>query len=218
MLVCNQTSAMIIGTGSCVVETNQNSIFIRIPKTAGHTIKHFLQDNSQLKIKPIFNKGFESYSGRKCKDETHSDDWDSSFKFTFVRNPFDRAVSSWKFGGWKPRYAWKCSFAEFVKRIQSWDLENPKTWNERSWHCCSQYTHLVNDNGNILVDFIGRFENLQEDFNIVCDKIGISKQKLPHKNKTKHKHYTEYYDDETREIVAEKYAKDIEYFGYEFGE
>ena len=49
------------------METNQNSIFVRIPKTAGHTIKNFLLHNSNLEIKPILNQGYESFSGQKLK-------------------------------------------------------------------------------------------------------------------------------------------------------
>ena len=64
--------------------------------------------------------------------------------------------------------------------------------------------------------FVGRVENLQHDFDALCDKLGLERMKMPHLNATRHHHWREYYDDESRDIIAEKYARDIEIFGYTF--
>ena len=148
------------------------------------------------------------------------------YKFTFVRNPWDRIVSLYFF--WLTQtpdsyfYRWdykqvdflkdnSISFKDFVKLIH---LKDPIICQKP--HSFPYIDHFIGDPS--LFDFIGRVENFQEDFDIICDKIGLQRKELFHRNKSKHKPYTEYYDDETREIVAEKYAKDIEYFNYEFGE
>jgi hypothetical protein len=82
-------------------------------------------------------------------------------------------------------------------------------------HCKTQVAFI---NTALPMDFMGKFENLQEDFNFVCDSLGINRQELPIKNKSNRKHYIEYYDDETRETVGAHYAEDIERFGYQFGQ
>ena len=63
---------------------------------------------------------------------------------------------------------------------------------------------------------IGRFENLQESFDIICDKIGHVQVKLPHKLKSQRVHYTDYYDKVTEELVYNKYRVDIERFKYDY--
>lgn len=65
-------------------------------------------------------------------------------------------------------------------------------------------------------DFVGRFERLNEDFQVVCERLGIQAQ-LPHVNASKHRHYTTYYDDYRRDLVAHHFKHDIERFGYRFG-
>tara|TARA_R110001592_G_scaffold130031_5_gene343041 strand:- start:1652 stop:2278 length:627 start_codon:yes stop_codon:yes gene_type:complete len=140
------------------------------------------------------------------------------WKFAFVRNPYSRMVSwfSYLTQGLNGLTAQKIHAKTYGTDYLLGDFKNFCNF-APFWVFNNQFFHLCDKDENIKIDFVGRYENLQEDLGIVCDKIGIPQQKLPRTNKSKHKHYTEYYDDETRQIVAEKYAKDIEYFGYEFG-
>lgn len=185
-----------------------NIIWYLIPKSASRTLHTIFRKND-------INFSKEEY----LKLPNFASDY---FSFSFVRNPYDRLASCYtqkivtqnsKPGKLRTTLRWelnyqKPSFKNFIKII----AEKDNITKDRHWNL---YHNLIPVND---IDFIGKFENLQEDFNTICDKIGIPHQELPHANKSKHKHYTEYYDDETRQIVAEKYAKDIEYFNYEFGE
>jgi len=199
-------------------------IFIHIPKTGGTSIEfHFVPDRMD-RIKHIYggtplqpdNKAHLKF--HHLKIQYPSLNFDEYVKFTFVRNPWSRAVSSFFHTRKKNRndlreflgLSGNFSFKEFIVSLKNLKKLHP--------HYDDQFSFLINKNKKQCMDFIGKLENYQQDFNIVCDKIGIPQQQLPHINKSKHKHYTEYYDDETKQIVAEKYAKDIEYFGYEFEE
>jgi len=199
-------------------------IFIFQHKCASSSLKRALSkvDN--------FNKFF--HHGAKSEDYKNNQmtKYSDYFVFANIRNPYERAVSSWMY--LQKDFPFEKKLAPPVERNFPKGLSLKDTFKnlpksngkqDRSNHDYIHITQqqvdtLLNKEGKFITDMLIRFENLQEDFNTGCDKIGIPQQQLPHENKTKHKHYTEYYDDETREIVAEKYAKDIEYFGYEFGE
>lgn len=189
-----------------MINDEHKYIFIHIGKTGGTSVERALNPNVKLDTSKAAqgtgNTAFKvkHYSAIQYKNEFENIFY-SYFKFTFVRNPWDLEVSLYKW--------FDLLFKKNISLKEHLQSRQYQMGFDR-W--------IFDSNQNNLVDFIGKFENLQEDFDIACGKIGISKQKLPHKNKNKHKHYTEYYDDETRSIVAEKYAKDIEYFGYEFGE
>jgi hypothetical protein len=73
---------------------------------------------------------------------------------------------------------------------------------------------FISVEGKLVVDFIGRFENLQNDFDVVCDKLGIKHTELPHVNKGKFANYDLYYTPEVKNIVSEYFIKDFELFGY----
>tara|TARA_R110002167_G_scaffold366019_1_gene592663 strand:+ start:205 stop:807 length:603 start_codon:yes stop_codon:yes gene_type:complete len=191
-------------------------IFLAVPKTGSTTIRRCLDSYSD--IHSINDpEGPLHWHARPPElkeyfEEQHWN-WDEYFKFTFVRNPWSRAVSMYVFRGRKTINEISIAFPGLGQWIVDCSPENFRKYLKHKPYTTGRQMIYVNG-----CDFVGKIENLQQDFNTVCDKVGIPQQQVPHKNKTKHKHYTEFYDNETRELVAEKYAEEIEYFGYKFGE
>lgn len=189
-------------------------IFIHIPRTAGTSIERSIRSDWTW---TNFKK--EKHILASTAKLLYKDYWNDYFKFSFVRNPWDRMLSMSKYADFYgcevendkiniDQYMQKYPRVEIDPRSKS-VIENVEPIKN------AVYLNILNEE----LDFIGRFENLQEDYSKVCSIINC-KNEIKHiePNHKKFKHYTEYYDEETREIVAEKYAKDIKYFGYKFAE
>lgn len=191
-----------------MISHSKKFIFVHITKTGGTSIDIALRKYTEntkthqsiLEMKEEVAKNFEL---------------NNYFKFCFVRNPWDKMVSQYFYIKKKTTYG--KSFEDFIIDFKS----TPNDWNFNKKNFPVRYQPvqkkwICGDKGEILMDFIGRFENLQEDFGTICDKIDLPKLELPHINSTNHGHYSEYYNKETREIVSQKFSEDIECFGYKF--
>ena len=196
-----------------MVIDEHKAIFIHIPKCGGTSVEKFFNVHpNRFNIDKLTGK-YKGYQGKYLQHCTYLEmktlfniPVEEYYTFTVIRNPWDKIVSSFFY---EIRY--NKNITSFKKFVQSPVWENEQ-------HSIPQCEYIMNEKGEIKVDFICRFENLQQDFDMVCNRISINTKELPHKNKTAHEHYTEYYDNETRSIIAERYAKDISRFGYIFGE
>ena len=177
-----------------MISHSHRYVFIQVPKTGSSTIKHTLCKHTTAINDYDIVKRHSNYN-RYLEVYPESENY---FKFCFVRNPWD----------------WLVSFYTYKQRRGKWQKLDFKTFVLRK-HIRGFFGWIDSMSSPYSVF---RFEDMQSDYDQICEQIGINKTKLPHRNKTKHKHYTKYYDDETRSIVAKKYARDIEYFGYKFGD
>ena len=184
-----------------------NVIFVHIPKTAGSSIRYSLK---ALPLKPR-NVGIKRhFKALDVCSRIGEERFNSSFKFAFVRNPWDRQVSLYHYVLKTPVHP----FHEQAKALGCFQAFVFFVFS-RAKPGTSQYSWISDKEGNPIVDFVGRFENLEADFQTLCTKIGIS-AKLEHINATDHLYYQHYYDDETRDLTARMHSEDIERFGYTF--
>jgi hypothetical protein len=171
-----------------------NVLFIHVPKTAG----------TSMERQPFLGGG----GHQTIRDYSDVDD---VFKFAFVRNPWDRYVSAW-FCQHGVDFSDRSGFNQYIRDECSGD-----TYPEKSVHAphsLPQWHFLLDDAGEIGVDFVGRFEMLKRDWEYVCARLSVSAQ-LRHERRRAHWPYREYYVPDTWEIIGRLYQRDVELFGYE---
>lgn len=146
--------------------------------------------------------------------------WDNYLKISFVRNPWDRLVSlfTWRNKNnpaLKPRkyfyHHLGIPFNEFGQ-VKKHFLQYARS----DWETNDRF-YIID--GQLCVDYVIRYENLTETFNELCDKLKLPRVELPHLKtgiRSTHHHYSDYYDEETRNIVMERHRNDIRLFGYEY--
>jgi Sulfotransferase family len=212
-----------------VISHRYKCIFVEVPKTGSTSIRAILgkaiRPHLNLwEIKLLMERYWMVRGGRKdrlleClypmlpkkrRLERGREQFETYFKFGFVRNPWDRIVSLYE-------------RKEAIELRDRMNFEQFVDWIQYSSATCVhssphryQLDWFVDPNGNVLADFIGRFERLAEDWAFVARKLGVN-EVLPHSRPNpRARHYTEYYNARMRDLIGAKFKVDIETFGYQF--
>lgn len=208
------------------------NIFVHIPKTGGVSIMRSVYDKdvSGAELMRALNKRGIKVIGHNIRTSHYQwlkdyvkKDTEKKFIFTFVRNPWDRAVSSFFYlneGGnnaedEKDRINYLEKYNGDFKHFVHSAFLDKEIFNQM--HFKPQHEWISDDGGNLLTDFIGKYKNYKNDLEKLSALLDFDfLENIKHFNKSHHRNYREYYDDETIEIIGNAYEKDIELFNYEF--
>lgn len=182
---------------------NPAFVFIHINKTAGSSIEKAL------------GARFEHKTALEKIEELGRERWDNTFTFTFIRNPWDKVVSHYHYRVQTNQTNLKTHRLEFAEWVRLCYGEQDPDYYDQPKMFMPQTDWLTDQQGNILVNFIGRFENLEDDFRQICERLNRSAA-LPRLKSSQRGDYRDYYNSETIEIVARWFIKDIERFDYKF--
>lgn len=174
-----------------MISNKYSCIFVHIPKTGGQSIENFflslhgldwenrspllLRFNEDPKLGPERLAHLMAFEYLQLGYISQSE-FDFYYKFAFVRNPFSRLVSEWKYRN----HDKSMSFKTFVMT----SLPPKSNYTDAYRHIIPQYNYVYDNKGELLVDYIGKLENFQKDFDVICSNLNIANTTLPHINST----------------------------------
>jgi hypothetical protein len=204
-----------------VISHELRCVFVHIQKTGGSSVRQALNLPQHDPDKHRFAQELRT----KCDPQL----WQSYFKFAFVRNPWDRMVSWWSMivrnaqnasegrqtlnGFQRFIVSRAATFEEFLLNC---DEEYPDRDGSK-WIFRNQIDYIADGEGQLLVDYVGRFERLKEDFALIAGRLNLTQISIPHLNRSPRLAYTNYYTNALAKLVGERYARDVAAFGYRFG-
>ena len=211
-----------------LISFSHRFIFIHVYKVAGSSIRKALRRYEPLPVrlkriagislkklglldpeKQLNYKNYDTHiTAGELRERLPRHIYDGFFKFAFVRNPWDWQVSLYHYMLMKTthhQHAFIKSLGSFDRYIE-WRVKEDK-------HLQKEF--VTDADGELIVDFVGKIENLERDFEHVCRKTGI-KASLPHENRSQRRDYRSYYNERTKQLVYEHFREDVELFGYTF--
>ena len=216
-----------------LVSHNPPFMFVHIDKAAGSNIQHalrpFMKTTGRSKLRRLLGllgplsgvaglyrqlEFSEHAPARKVQACLPPEVYARLYKFAFVRNPWDRLVSRHAYLLRKKEHTHSRTVNELggFDAYLKWELSRgPRNGGMRH-----QADYVTDRQGQLIVDFIGYFERLADDFAEACRHIGVPASLPPPKAHASREDYRAFYTEETRDLVARAYARDIELFGYNF--
>ena len=205
-----------------IVSHRHRFIFLAVPRTGTHAVRAALgpllgDDDWQqqsltvemwLPVPALARIGHGHLTLRQLQENVSRRIWGDYFKFGFVRNPYDRFVSvcamlNKRNPGYPGNETAFMKRALQVRRFRQRVLVRP------------QVEMLVDDKGELGMDFIGRYETLEQSFAEACRRIGVRAADLTQRNASAHGAYATYYDDELLALVTDFYHRDFEELNYD---
>ena len=202
-------------------------IFIHIPKCGGTSIENVIwphpEDLTEANLWMGFtskyhNKyqtgGLQHLLASQVRSEVGLDVFNSFYKFTVVRNPWDRIVSQFAYMQARP------DLMEFIGMQPETEFKTYLGLIQKKQHVqwMPQTDFILDQDGTLLVDRIGYLESIENDSSEIFDILGVCRERseVLHANRSQRKSIDRYYDQESIGIVSEIYSTDINYLNYSF--